>query len=160
MWVRVDRSAHPANYIKSNQIKHIYFHFIILNLPLKFTQRSVILSSFSVFESVYWDDRVRMLERSNRAEKSSTLCNFKFSLNEYIHILTQTHTYIYIYPHTSTFHIHIHNTHTHYVCVYIYIYKVHTVEGFENNQNICEKLSVFIFNIHYNTSRFWLVILI
>ena len=32
----------------------------------------------------------------------------------------------------------------------------HTVEGFENNRNICEKLMCFIFNIHYHTSRFCL----
>ena len=44
---------------------------------------------------------------------------------------------------------------------YIYVY-VHTVEGFENSRNICEKLiCVFKFrNIHYNTCRFWLEILI
>ena len=37
-----------------------------------------------------------------------------------------------------------------------------TVEGFENNQNICEKLiCVFKFRIiHHNTCRFWLKILI
>ena len=39
--------------------------------------------------SVYFktvDDEVRMLVTGNRAKKSSTLWDFKFSLNEYIHI--------------------------------------------------------------------------
>ena len=37
-------------------------------------------------------------------------------------------------------------------------YTLHTVEGFENNRNICEKLiCVFKFRvIHHNTCRFWL----
>ena len=36
------------------------------------------------------------------------------------------------------------------VCVYVYIYiATHTVEGYENNRNICEvKICVFLFNIY------------
>ena len=62
------------------------------------------------------DDEVRMLVTGNRAKKSSTLWDFKFSLNEYIHIIN-TNTYIHI--HTPTYiHIHthiIHITHKHYI---------------------------------------------
>ena len=45
-----------------------------------------------------------------------------------------------------------------YICISIYL---HSVKGFQNSRNICGKLiCVFLFTVNYNTSCFWLVMLI